>query len=288
LAAAPIRFERRAQHPGSPALSVGLDGFRSEVLMSLCRLFFPLCGLVVSALLPACSETHGQAAPPGQEKSARTQALEAGARLLQSSSPLAPMDIHLVGLHPLKANPGHQMEAHHFCRQVNEDFAQCVLFDGDSRDANLNGIEYIISEKLFETLPDNERRLWHPHNYEILAGQLVAPGLPGAAEKALMRSKMNSYGKTWHVWNTGRTGAIGDRLPLGEAMLAWSFNRDGEAEPGLLEGRDRRLGIDARKKRQERADLLGLAKPQVGVDTLKGRFGRPTTELPGVQDRAAR
>lgn len=48
------------------------------------------------------------------------------------------------------------MEAHHFFHQVNEDFAQCVLFDDNSKSANLNGIEYIISEKLFATLPEGE------------------------------------------------------------------------------------------------------------------------------------
>ncbi len=37
------------------------------------------------------------------------------------------------------------MEAHHYCRVVNDDLLQCVLFDGNTRDANLIGIEYIIS-----------------------------------------------------------------------------------------------------------------------------------------------
>ena len=31
-----------------------------------------------------------------------------------------------------------------------------------------------------------------------------------------MKGKMNSYGKTWHVWNTGfYKGKPGDMLPLG-------------------------------------------------------------------------
>jgi hypothetical protein len=30
------------------------------------------------------------------------------------------------------------MVAHHFCTQVNEDFAQCVPFDGNTRDASLS------------------------------------------------------------------------------------------------------------------------------------------------------
>ncbi|MBL8212785.1 MAG: DUF1264 domain-containing protein [Bryobacterales bacterium] len=86
-------------------------------------------------------------------------------------------------------------------------------------------MEYIISGKLFDTLPQAERKFWHPHNYEILSGQLVAPGRPEATSKELMRGKRNSCGKTFHLWSTGQ----GDNLPLGGPMLAWSFNRDGDA-----------------------------------------------------------
>ncbi len=177
------------------------------------------------------------------------------------------------------------MEAHHYCHQVNEDFAQCTLFDSNEKDAKLNGIEYIISEKLFESLPENEKKFWHPHNGEILSGQLVAPGIPAAAETSLMQSKMNSYGKTWHLWNTGHEGFAPDQLPLGPAMLAWSFSRDGEVAPGLVEKRDRKMGINTADKRKQRAELQRMAKPQSGVDELKGKFGRPTKNIPGVVDK---
>ena len=160
------------------------------------------------------------------------------------------------------------------------------MFDGNGPKARLNGIEYIISEKLFDSLPAGERRFWHPHNAEILSGQLVAPGIPAVAEKALMKDKMNSYGKTWHVWHTGAPGEAGDALPLGPAMLAWSFNRDGEARPGLVEARDKRMSIDTLDRRRQRADLQALARPQAGVDALKPAFPR-AVPIPGVLDRAA-
>lgn len=232
----------------------------------------------------ASGQTAPAQRPPGGDKTAKTRALEVGAKALQANSPLAPMDVYLVGFHPMKDHPDHQMEAHHFCHQVNQDFAQCVLFDGNGRNARLNGIEYIISEKLFETLPEDERRYWHPHNAEILSGQLVAPGIPAPAEKALMRDKMNSYGKTWHVWNTGAMGQAGDALPLGPALLAWSFNRDGEVKPGLVEQRDKRMDIDTAEKRRQRVDLRSLARPQSGVDDLQPAFPR-SKPLPGVIDK---
>lgn len=223
-----------------------------------------------------------QAPVPGDPKKPATIALEAGAKVLQPNSPLHPFDVYLVGFHPLKDHPEHQMEAHHYCSQMNEDFAQCTLFDGNTSRARLNGIEYIISEKLFETLPARERPFWHPHNGEILSGQLVAPGIPAVAEKALMRQKINSYGKTWHVWNTGHEGGTPEQLPFGPAMLAWSFNRDGEAIPAMVERRDRRMGINSAEIRRQRAELQKLAKPQSGVDDLKGKFARPAKDLPGV------
>ncbi|MBZ8138473.1 outer membrane or secreted lipoprotein [Rubrivivax gelatinosus] len=244
--------------------------------------------LAATGLALAAHAAWAQEPPPapGQPKTATTRALEAGAALLQRQQPLAPMDVYLVGFHPMKDEPHHQMTAHHFCHQVNEDFAQCVLFDGAGRDARLNGIEYIVSERLFATLPPEERRYWHPHNAEILSGQLVAPGIPAPAELALMRRKMNSYGKTWHVWDTGAPGRAGTSLPLGPAQLAWSFNRDGELQPALQQQRDQTLGVDTATIRRGRSELQPLARPQSGVDALKSAFpgARP---IAGVVDSSA-
>lgn len=241
-----------------------------------------------TAVLPAAIAQQSAppaSTPPGQAKSTQTRVLETGARILQSNSPVSGFDIYLVGFHPMKEHPEHQMEAHHYCHQRNEDFAQCVLFDGNTKAANMNGLEYIISEKLFNALPEAEKKYWHPHNGEILSGQLVAPGIPKAAEKALMKNKMNSYGKTWHVWNIGMHGGKPDQLPFGDPMLAWSFSRDGETLPGLVETRDRKMELDTAKTRADRQELQSLAKPQMGVDTLKGKFARPTRDIPGVVNK---
>ncbi|MCV5950931.1 OBAP family protein, partial [Escherichia coli] len=81
----------------------------------------------------------------------------------------------------------------------------------------------------YDRLPEEERPYWHPHNYEILSGELVAPGLPSIAENELMKKKINSYGKTFHVWRSncwqGDKRYI-DSLPLGPVYHAWSFNHD--------------------------------------------------------------
>lgn len=225
-----------------------------------------------------------QATPPGEEATTKTDALKVGAEVVQGNEPTDKLDVYLVGFHPLKDEPAHQMEAHHYCQQVNEDFAQCVLFDSNEDDANLNGVEYIISQRIFEDLPKEEKKYWHPHNYEILSGQLVAPGLPDVAEHELMQGKMNSYGKTWHTWPTGSAVTPGDDFPLGPSRLAWSFNADGEARPGLIESRDETMQVDTDESRSNRRDLIELAEPQRGVDALADAF--PERSKPeGVQSK---
>lgn len=250
----------------------------SHVCSSVCS------AIVLAAALAACgNRDQPKVSPPGDSSSAKSDTSKTSAAASTQRSPLSGMEMYLVGFHPMKDDPKLQVEAHHYCRQMNEDFAQCAIFDSNTDKANLTGIEYIISEKVFASLPENERRYWHPHNGEILSGQLVAPGMPEPAEKELMKKKINSYGKTWHVWMTDR----GDKLPLGDPMLAWSFNRDGEVHPKLVEERDLKFKMSTIDKRRARTDLMPLAKPQAGVDTLQGKFPVETTEIPGVVDSSA-
>jgi Protein of unknown function (DUF1264) len=233
---------------------------------------------------PLIKDRHSPTTPAGEDKGAWLTVLEQGSHLLQHTAPLNGFHVYVVGFHPAKDDPSMQMEAHHFCRVVNDDLLQCVLFDGNTREANLIGVEYIVSEKLFGTLPDAERGYWHPHNFEILSGQLVAPGLPDAAEKAFLRRLVNSYGKTWHTWHTGRhDGEPGDLLPMGDPMLMWSFNREGECDEAITTDRNTTMGIDVEKKRAQRQDFLPLARPQEGVDLLKDAFPG-STAVPGVVD----
>ncbi|WP_017571632.1 OBAP family protein [Nocardiopsis halotolerans] len=222
--------------------------------------------------------------PAGEGKGAWLAALEQGANLMQDTTPLKGFDVYVVGFHPAKDDPYMQMEAHHYCRVVNDDLIQCVLFDGNTREANLVGVEYIVSESLYGGLPAQERAYWHPHNFEILSGQLIAPGLPDAAEKAFMKRLVNSYGKTWHTWHTGRhDDGPGHALPMGDPMLMWSFNRDGECDPSLERDREQAMGLDTARTRRERQSLVSEARPQEGVNTLSEHF-TGTSPVPGVVD----
>ena len=126
-----------------------------------------------------------------------------------------------------------------------------MIYDGNVKDAKLMGVEYIISEQLFKTLPEDEKTLWHSHVHEVKSGQLVAPGIPEAAEHALMRKLVRTYGKTWHTWHTDQQKS----LPLGVPQLMMGFTADGQVDPRMVDERDQRFGIDSAKKRQNRADI---------------------------------
>ena len=213
-----------------------------------------------------------QSALPGRPKQSDTRLLESGARLLQAKTPLEMMNVYLDGFHRYSDDEDHQMEAHHYCAQLNEDFHQCVIYDGNTRDARLIGIEYIISERLFRSLPEDEKKLWHSHRYEVTSGTLIAPGLPAAAEHALMQKVITTYGKTWHTWDTRQHA-----LPMGIPHLMMAFTDDGQLRPEIVNDRDRRFGVSTPRRRAQRQDITATAPDPAADSWQNGRA--PQLEL---------
>jgi hypothetical protein len=196
-------------------------------------------------------DTHSDVNAPGTETSTRTKVLETGAAALQSQPPIRAINAYLDGFHFYNGHMSGQMESHHYCSIVNEDVTQCVIYDGNVKDAKIMGVEYIISEKLFAGLPAAEKPLWHSHVYEVKSGELIAPGIPELAEHALMEKLIHTYGKTWHTWHTD----LDKELPLGVPQLMMGFTADGQINPDMLQARDGRFGIDSAKRRKDREDI---------------------------------
>jgi hypothetical protein len=122
----------------------------------VCQLLF----LIGTSCLIGCGgkNSGSKVETPGEEKKPKTQALETGAALLQDKTPISRINMYLDGFHFYSGNMKGQMEAHHYCTKLNEDVTQCVIYDGNGPDAKLMGVEYIISEKLFKNLPEEERK----------------------------------------------------------------------------------------------------------------------------------
>ncbi|MGZ5191963.1 MAG: OBAP family protein, partial [Flavisolibacter sp.] len=188
---------------------------------------------------------------PGSNKDAKSKTLEIGADLLQDKSPLKKINAYLNGFHFYNGNMNAQMEAHHYVSQLNEDVHQAIIYDGNGDDAKIMGVEYIISEKLFKTLAEEEKKLWHSHHYEVKSGTLIAPGIPIVAEHELMEKLVSTYGKTIHTWHTDQQRT----LPLGAPMIMMGMTKDGQLRPELLAERDKRFEVSTAEKKKNREDI---------------------------------
>jgi hypothetical protein len=223
----------------------------SDVIMKVFSQSLIVIALAVSFTSCRNGDTASNVDSPGAPKDDSSKILEAGADLLQDKTPLKKINAYLNGFHFYNGNIKAQMEAHHYVTKLNEDLHQAIIYDGNTPDAKIMGIEYIISERLFNGLDDEEKKLWHSHHYEVLSGELIAPGIPLAAEHALMEKLVSTYGKTIHTWHTDQQR----ELPLGSPMIMMGFTKEGQLDPVLLSARDKRFDVSTAEKRKNRADI---------------------------------
>jgi hypothetical protein len=102
----------------------------------------------------------------------------------------------------------------------------------------------MVPKDVYLQFSDEEKKLWHSHEYEVSSGMLILPKAEGksdeeweAAELAAMKEITNLYGKTWHFWEID----AGHQYPIGKPLLMGSAT-----EPGQLD-------LDeAMKKRNEK------------------------------------
>jgi hypothetical protein len=216
-----------------------------------------------TAMLLACACGRAIAQQPGEQgssvpggaKSTESKMLGMGADMLQNKSPISAINMYLNGFHFYADDMGRQIEAHHYCHHLNEEFFQCVIYDGNKTGARLIGIEYIVSERIFKSFPEDEKPLWHSHRHETTSGELVMPGIPETVEHTAMGTLDSTYGKTWHTWQIDRDSA----LPLGIPQLMMGFTDYGQVKPEMVQSRDKELGISTEKERKAREDLAKSA-----------------------------
>lgn len=188
---------------------------------------------------------------PGDKPTMKQGLLCAGGALLGKFDPINQICNHIVGFHFYSGEIDRQVIAHHYCSRVNKDMFQCIVYDSDKADAKLIGVEYIISEDLFKNLPEDEKRYWHSHVFEVKGGLLSCPKIPYTVEKEVMKEIIRTYGKTYHFWQVDR----GDKLPLGEPKLMMSFSQDGQCNPNLIKARDDLYKMSTVENIKQRADI---------------------------------
>ena len=195
--------------------------------------------------------------PPAEEKTTAQKEAEPNPDL----APIGAIHAHVCGIHFYSGDMKRQIIAQHYCAHLTDEILQCVLYDSEKKNARLIGVEYIISAKLFDSLPADEKKFWHSHNYEVKSGVLTAPGAPEDAEKGLMKVLIGTYGKTWHTWQVDR----GDKLPLGIPQLMMAFTKDGQLDPKIAAEREKLYATSVTAKKAARADIPD-AKVDPGAD----------------------
>jgi hypothetical protein len=165
-------------------------------------------------------------------------------------TPLEAMHLHLCAFHVANDDSRFQLEAHHYCMDLGEEYSgvfQCIVTESNKVGARILGVEYIVSDEIYQKLEKAEKALWHPHDYEVTSGLLVAPKLSEEDENKFLKVVRKTWGKTYHTWRDPAT-----KLPLGEPRLMVAFIKDGEIRQDLVKKRDKDLGIDTEKIKKRR------------------------------------
>ena len=121
-----------------------------------------------------------------------------------------------AGVHLQKDKPANAQVAYHFCKPLNDNVAQCLLYDGTGPDARLIGVEYLVSDAVYRSMPEEERAYWHDHKHEVDARLIRSLTQAGDEEAATLAKVRTLWGKVYHTWVSGST------YPEGPAKLFWS------------------------------------------------------------------
>src|SRR5438552_18343214 len=75
--------------------------------------------------------------------------------------PIGDIHAHVCGIHFYSGDISRQIIAEHYCAHLSDEVLQCILYDSNKPGARLIGVEYIVSAKIFDSLPPEEKKLWH-------------------------------------------------------------------------------------------------------------------------------
>jgi hypothetical protein len=170
-----------------------------------------IAGLCVGVFLTSTTRPHPARADDGPAPHGNTPAdVKAPIREVLHC-PLA-----FAGVHLLKDLPEYHQVAYHYCKTLNDDVNQCVLYDGTGPDARLIGIEYLVTDRVYQKMPHEEKLYWHDHKFEVDAGLLKSLTQTGADEAKTLSAVRTLWGKVFHTWASGKT------YPAGPPRLFWS------------------------------------------------------------------
>ncbi len=108
---------------------------------------------------------------------------------------------HINAVRHIFNDPALRVE--HFCKPSDRIVLVCQLYDGASANATLIGVEYIVTQEQYASLPDREKPYWHAHRVELRPDRAdpVMPELSPEEARAEMAKLMPTWGKVVITWN---------------------------------------------------------------------------------------
>ncbi len=172
-------------------------------------------------------------------------------------NPLAGYTIHVTAPHIMDGEVIGPF--HHFCKPINADIIQCILFESTDPNARMTEVEYMVSKKLARSvLPKwSHRKNWHDHQQEIETGRVAILNPSDAkSQKQLAEYVGKTDGIIFHLWPHGAPipdGSVGIAQSVGhwealhgmvsESASAPLGGSAGSGKTQLTEEDFKRLGI---------------------------------------------
>ncbi len=157
---------------------------------------------------------------------------------------------------------------HHYCKPINADIIQCILFESTDENARMTEVEYMVSKKLArKVIPKwSHKQNWHDHAQEIATGRvaILNPTDP-KAQKGLAEYVSKTDGIIFHLWPKGSP------IPDGSVMIAQSI---GHWE--ALHGQMGKEIAEAEKESRSSAKINRLTADffkKTGISETAGSFG---------------
>lgn len=143
-------------------------------------------------------------------------------------NPLAGYTIHVSAPHVMDGEVVGPF--HHYCKPINDDIIQCILFESTEPNARMTEVEYMVSKKLARSVipKHSHNKYWHDHAEEIATGRVAIhnPTDP-KAQKELADYVGKTDGIIFHLWPHGAP------IPDGSVSIPQSVG-NWEAKHGKL------------------------------------------------------
>ena len=94
------------------------------------------------------------------------------------------------------------LRVEHFCKPHDSIMMVCQLYDSNSANATLIGIEYMITQEQYDSLPNREKPYWHAHREELRPERAdpMMPELTPEQAQAEMAKMFPTWGKVIITW----------------------------------------------------------------------------------------